>query len=233
MKYIAVIPARGGSKGIPLKNIYPINGKPLISYTLEMLECASLENVDVVVSTDSREIREIARSYNSVFVVDRPDSISGDTASSEDALLHAIDEMERKNDIVYDAVLTLQPTSPLRKIDTLVEFIQTFQEKSKCFDAMLSLNETRSDYWIKTDSSKYERLYKDAPRRRQDRKPIYVENSAYYATLVAALRETRSVLGHRATGYIISDIEGIDINEPIDVLIAEQIIKTSFFSPMA
>ena len=76
----------------------------------------------------------------------------------------------------YDAVLTMQPTSPLRRKETLREFIKTFEQSLPNFDAMLSLSETRGDYWIYNENGKYERLFKDAPRRRQDRKPMYIEN---------------------------------------------------------
>ncbi|WP_195638714.1 cytidylyltransferase domain-containing protein [Enterocloster bolteae] len=221
MRNIIVIPARGGSKGIPKKNIYPINGKPLLEYTLDVIADAELPNTDVVVSTDSEEIKQVALKYANVCVIDRPHSISGDTASTEDALLHAIDVMEDMTGLSYDAVLTMQPTSPLRRKETLREFIKTFEQSLPNFDAMLSLSETRGDYWIYNENGKYERLFKDAPRRRQDRKPMYIENSAYYITLVNSLKQTHSVLGNRVNGYVIPEVEGIDINEPSDILIAQ------------
>ena len=220
MNKLIVIPARGGSKGIPHKNIHPLNGKPLLCYTLELLLAAELTETDIAVSTDSADIKALALSFGQVDVVDRPEEISGDRASTEAALLHAIDVMEQKKGKKYQAVLTLQPTSPLRKKETLKAFIEAFEKNYPQYDALLSLNESRSDYWIQTEDGNYERLYKDAPRRRQERKPLDVENSAYYMTDVKALRGTCSVLGTHANGFIIDETEAVDINEPVDLVIA-------------
>lgn len=226
MKKLIVIPARGGSKGIPKKNIYPLNGKPLIAYTLDLLAQMQLEDVDVAVSTDSAEIKSVAGQYPGVAVIDRPDELSGDTASTEQALLHALDIMEEKCGTRYSAVITLQVTSPLRKADTLRKFIENYESNFPEYDALLSLNENRTDFWIKKEDGRFERLQKNAPRLRQKRKPLYSENSAYYITNVDALRKTCSVLGTRANGYIISDVEAVDINEPIDILIAESLLQS-------
>jgi CMP-N-acetylneuraminic acid synthetase len=220
MNKLIVIPARGGSKGIPKKNIYPLNGKPLLEYTIEVVLSAGLESTDVVVSTDSDEIKKVASKYPSIYVVDRPDELASDKSSTEDTLLHAIDFMEKMLEKRYDAVLTMQPTSPLRMKDTLIRFVNEYETCGGKYDALLSLSEDRTDFWVADDNGIFERLYKNAPRRRQDRKPLYKENSAYYITDVQALKETHSVLGNKANGFLISDVEGIDINEPIDLVIA-------------
>lgn len=225
MQKLIVIPARGGSKGIVGKNIYPINGKPLLTYTLEVIEQAKLDNVDVAVSTDSEEIKNVAYNYNFVEVVDRPEDISGDNAKTECALLHAINAMEERNGKKYQAVITLQPTSPLRNPETLKRFIAKYEACYPKYDAMLSLNENRTDFWIRDSDGSFKRRDENAPRRRQEREPLYAENSAYYITEVKALKETMSVLGKRCNGFLISDEEAIDINEPIDILIAESMIK--------
>lgn len=221
MKYLIVVPARGGSKGIPKKNIYPLMGKPLLSYTLEVIQRAGLADTDVAVSTDSEEIAEVARSFSGVEVVHRPAEIAGDRASTEAALLHALDVMQERYGVKYDAVLTLQPTSPLRQPETLKRFIKAYEEQKDRYDAILSLHEDRSDFWVKKGDGVFGRRDPSAPRRRQEREPLYVENSAYYMTSVAALRETHSVLGNRVNGFVISEREGIDINEPVDLVIAE------------
>ncbi|MDE7434590.1 MAG: acylneuraminate cytidylyltransferase family protein [Lachnospiraceae bacterium] len=225
MKKIVVIPARGGSKGIPQKNIYPVNGKPLIEYTLDMLSRTALSDMDVVVSTDSDKIKAVVEKYQNVMIVDRPEDISGDEATTEAALLHALDVMDKKFGKKYDAVLTLQATSPLRLPETLMSFVEHFEATYPSYDAQLSLNENRADFWITTGNDQYERLYKDAPRRRQERTPLYIENSAYYITSVEALRKTKSVLGTRVNGFVISDVEAVDINEPLDIVIAESLLR--------
>lgn len=225
MRKLIVVPARGGSKGIPKKNIYPVNGKPLLMYTLDLLEETELKDADIVVSTDSNDIKAVAKKYRNITVIDRPDEISGDRASTESVLIHALDVMEEKHGKKYDAVITLQATSPLRKRKTLLEFVEMYENLFPSFDAQISLNEDRTDFWIKREDGRFERLHKDAPRRRQEREPLYVENSAYYITDVDALRSTGSILGTAVNGYIISDVEAVDINDPVDILIAENLIR--------
>lgn len=215
MKLLAVIPARGGSKGIPHKNIIPLCGKPLLEYTIEALLAAQVENVDIAVSTDAPEIADVARKYPTVHVVDRPKELSVDTASTESALLHALHVMEEKLDTSYDAIITLQPTSPLRKPETIRRFIEAFQ-KDCTHDAMLSLHENREDHWV-WNGEEYRRLYPDAPRRRQERAPLYIENSMLYITRVSALNATNSILGVNPTGFVVDEIEGIDINSFVDL----------------
>ncbi|MCI9325969.1 MAG: acylneuraminate cytidylyltransferase family protein [Lachnospiraceae bacterium] len=225
MNKLIVIPARGGSKGIPKKNIYPLNGKPLLSYTLEMITKACLKDVDVVVSTDAEDIRRVALNNKNVFVIDRPTALASDKASTEDTLIHAIDIMQKKTEKKYEAVITLQPTSPLRKAETLEAFINEYEKVALKYDALVSFSEDRTDFWVLDAGGEFERLYPDAPRRRQERKPLYRENSAYYITNVNALFETHSVLGKKAGGFIISETEGIDINEFIDLKVAEAILN--------
>lgn len=148
MKFLVVIPARGGSKGIPHKNIYPLNGKPLIIYSLEMIKKVKFDG-DIVVSTDSEQIKRIVLSIEGVAVVERPSEISGDTASTESALLHALDKMERKKHCKYDAVVTLQATSPLRTAQTTAMCFEQYERDRNKYDALITLTESRADYWIK------------------------------------------------------------------------------------
>lgn len=224
MRFLIVIPARGGSKGIPLKNIYPVGGKPLLMYSLEMISQVEFDG-DVAVSTDSEQIKEVAASVQGVEIVDRPEDISGDKASTESALLHALEVMEKRKGCVYDAVVTLQATSPLRTPQTVKACFERYEADRDKYDALLTLTETRTDYWIKDSEAHYRRLYPDAPRRRQDRDPIYIENSAVYITDKQSLIETGSVLGHAVNGYVIPEQEGVDINEPIDIMLVEELLK--------
>lgn len=224
MRFLIVIPARGGSKGIPMKNIYPIDGKPLLMYSLEMIKQVEF-NGDVAVSTDSEQIKRVAASVPGIEIVDRPEDISGDKASTESALLHALEVMEERKGYIYDAVVTLQATSPLRTPQTVKTCLEQYEIDRNKYDALLTLTETRTDYWIKDGEAHYRRLYPDAPRRRQDRDPIYIENSAVYITDKKSLIETGSVLGHAVNGYVIPEREGMDINEPIDILLTEELLK--------
>ncbi len=218
MANLAVIPARGGSKGIPHKNIYPLCGKPLIEYTIESFIAAGLEDTDLVVSTDDSAIANVVKKYPSVYIVRRPDELSIDTATTESALLHALAVMQEQTGKLYRAVITLQATSPLRKPQTICDFVKTFND-DEIHDAMLSLHENREDHWVK-EGGTYHRLYPDAPRRRQERAPLYIENSMLYITRVDALKKTNSVLGANPTAFVVDEVEGIDINNYFDLKLA-------------
>lgn len=214
---LAVIPARGGSKGIPGKNIQPVAGKPLLAYAIECL-LDSGADLDIAVSSDSERILDVAREYGGVRALRRPDSISGDRAATEDALIDALDRMEAKTGAPYDAVLTVQPTSPFRTPGTVRGFLARWaelREEGGC-DAMLTLHESVADHWVRDDAG-FRRLFPDEPRRRQGRRPVYVEDSCLYITAADALRETRSVLGHSVDAYVIDEREALDINEPVDL----------------
>lgn len=224
MKYLVVIPARGGSKGIPHKNIYPLLGKPLLEYTIENI-CNVEFDGDVVVSTDDGAIADVASRNEKVIVIRRPKEISGDFASTEDALIHALKYMEENKGKAYDAVVTLQPTSPLRTSSTIQKFLEAYEKTRDKYDAMLTLSEDRSDFWIKKDDGSFGRLFPEAPRRRQERNPLYVENSAVYVTKRESLLKYHSVLGRCVNGFVIDPVEGIDINEFSDIVLAESILQ--------
>ena len=221
MNILAVITARGGSKGIPKKNIVPLCGKPLLVYTIESALAAKL-NGRVVVSTDDDEIAAVAKKYR-VQVIKRPPEISGDTASSESALLHALDVLEKEK-YFPDAILLLQPTSPLRKAETIRKFVAKFEDIKDEYEAMLSLHKDKTDFWV-NKGGVFSRLFPNAPRRRQAREPLYAENSALYITNVEALRKTNSVLRSVTAGFVIDADEAVDINEPRDILLAELLLK--------
>lgn len=227
MKSLIVIPARGGSKGIPKKNIALVSGKPLLEYTIEVALKSGIKG-DIVLSTDSDEIANVAKKYSEVTIIERPGYLAEDSAKTEDALLHAVEYMKQMFNEDYDCVITLQPTSPLRTVNTLREFIEEFKEKAHVHDAQLTLTESRSDYWIREKNGNFKRLFPDAPRQRQERNPIFIENSCIYITTVNALKKNKSVLGSSVNGYVIPEVEGIDINEPIDIVIAEAYLNKNF-----
>lgn len=227
MKNLIVVPARGGSKGIPKKNIYPVLGKPLLEYTLEASLKAHIEG-DIVVSTDSEDIAAVVQKFQEIEVVKRPDNLSTDNSTTEVALIHALNYMKEVYDKEYDCVVTMQPTSPLRKAKTIKKFIEEFEKNFEQYDSQLTFTETRSDYWILNQNNEFKRLFPDEPRRRQDRTPLYIENSCLYITKVEILRKTKSVLGEKIKGFIIDEIEGVDINQYEDIKIAEIYLKENY-----
>lgn len=217
-----VIPARGGSKHVPNKNILPLLGKPMLAYTVE----AALESGvtgQVFVSTDSGEIAGVARQYGAQ-VIDRPVELSVDAATTESALIHALDVLAGQG-LHPEWVLTLQPSSPLRSVQTIRDFVAAFRAVSDRFDSMLSVTEDRVYKWVKAEGDALRPLFPKAGRRRQDREPLYSEDSVLYITRVHALRTTGSIFGRNVTGFSIDPIEAVDINESIDFEWAEFLLQ--------
>jgi CMP-N,N'-diacetyllegionaminic acid synthase len=223
LEMVAVIPARGGSKGIPGKNIRLLNGRPLLAYTIEAALEADVAR-HVLVSTDSDEIAAVALEYGAE-VIRRPEEISHDTASTESALLHAVDFVVKTRGWSPGHILTLPPTSPLRSASTIKEAVGHYRSVMAEFDALLTLTENRGDFWRRDLQGNFSRLFPDAPRRRQEREPLFLENSAVYITRTSSLVETGSILGRKCTGFVIPDIEATDINEPIDLKWAEFLLE--------
>lgn len=216
---IIVVPARGGSKRIPYKNIHPLLGKPLLSHTLEVIAAANL-GCPIYVSTDDKRIADIASSHDDVRVITRPDALANDTASTESVLLHVLDIVASTG---FNPlwVMTLPPTSPFRRPDTIRRFAAKVHDDPGSQDCLMSTTENRGDFWRPQPDGTLARLFPDAPRRQQERMPLFEENSAIYVTRVAALRETGVILGRRVRGIAIPAIEGFDINTAEDMKLAE------------
>lgn len=124
MKILYVIPARGGSKGIPSKNIKPFMGKPLIHYAIDTAHACAASEKDICLSTDDEQIAAEARNYDLEVPFLRPTELATDTAGTYEVLLHALGEMEQRNSCSYDVLVLLQPTSPFRKPKHVQEAIK-------------------------------------------------------------------------------------------------------------
>ncbi len=220
MVVLAVIPARGGSKSVPLKNIRELCGKPLIAYTIESAQ-KSISINKLVVSTDHPQIAQVAKEFNTEVIV-RPAELATDETPTEWALLHVLDELKRMYGFEPDIVLTLEPTSPFRTpqlIDRCVEVFKTTEA-----DSVIGVIESRSCYG-KIIDGKFEFLFPGQSRRRQERIPLYKESSTIYGTKTNILRQKKSVLGDILYPVIVSEEEAIDINTPFDFEFAEVYMK--------
>jgi CMP-N,N'-diacetyllegionaminic acid synthase len=206
----------GGSKRAPRKNIRALGDKPLLAYTIAAAREAGLGDATLV-STEDPEIAAVAKQWGAG-VLPRPDALATDAASTEGVLLHALDEAAKAG-WHPKWILTLPPTSPFRRATTIRFFMDHAPTSSA--DCLFSLTETRASLWLHGPDGKIGRLFPDAPRRQQDRAPLYEENSAIYVTAVPALRATGSVLGTSQQGVAIDPIEGFDINSELDFVIAE------------
>ena len=220
MKVLAVVPARGGSKGIPLKNIRSLDGKPLITYTIE--EARRSRHVDrVVVSTDSDEIAAVARACGAEVIM-RPPALATDAAPTELALIHALDTLKAADGYDPDAVMTLEPTSPLRTSRLIDRCVETLASQNA--DSVLTVTETRECFG-RIVNGRFDYLIQNQARRRQDRAPLYRESSTVYLTRVKTLRDRQSVLGERLYPVVVDPEEAIDINSPLDFAVAEAVMR--------
>jgi CMP-N,N'-diacetyllegionaminic acid synthase len=222
MKILTIIPARGGSKGIPKKNIIDVNGKPLIAYTIEpALQVMQQGFVDkVIVSTDSEEIAAVAKSYGAEVPFLRPEHISGDKAKSVDFMQHALDFYHSEG-IIYDAVLLLQPTSPLRNASDLIAAINTFQESNN--DSLISAYEEAyiNDLVIYKLAEDGKTSIPVSPLhnkgvRRQDHGSLYVRNGCIYISS-AGLIKKGLVIGEQPLMYIMDKNRSVNVDTPEDL----------------
>lgn len=192
-RVVAVIPARGGSKGIPHKNIIEFCGKPLLAWSIEQAKAAAGVS-SVWVSSDSDEILEVASRYGAQ-LIKRPESIAGDTATSESAWLHALDSIESQGKQV-DIMLAMQATSPLRESSDIERALQDFQRQD-C-DSLFSCAELEDFFiWEKDDQGNFRSLNYDYlnRKRRQDVGRQYVENGSFYLFKPQILRTLNNRLG--------------------------------------
>ncbi len=223
MKYLAIIPARSGSKGVPNKNIRDINGHPLISWSIKQaLKVPAISNV--MVSTDSVEIANIAKKYGAEVPFIRPLELALDETATEPVMKHAIDWYE-SNNAIHDAVILLQPTSPLRFKRSIESAIELF-EKDKA-SALLSVCESHSFFWKDTipPTSTYD--FKHRPRR-QDIKNTDItfrETGSIYITLMKVFKHYENRLAENITLFKMDPSEGFDIDSQTDFIVIESLMK--------
>jgi N-acylneuraminate cytidylyltransferase len=214
-RILGVVPARGGSKGVPRKNIRLLAGEPLIGYTLRTAR--QVEEIDLlVVSTDDDEISSVSRTYD-VQVIERPAHLASDTSSTEVALLQVLDALEGKGKR-FDIILVLEPTSPFRSSATISRAIAT------CIDgegpSVLAVREAHENIGFIRDSF-FRPVVPGAPRRRQERQPMYVESSTIYACRVDYLRRTGTLVADDWTALVVPEFEAFDINTEDDFQLVE------------
>ena len=222
MKILYIIPARGGSKGIPHKNIKLLNGKPLIYYTIDVARQLTTDD-HICVSTDDDEIIEVVENYGLKVPFIRPDYLATDTATTNDVLLHAINFYESRGDF-YDVVVLLQPTSPLRNSIHVKEAIELYTND---IDMVVSVKESHASSVLcaENEDGFLELCFNKSGKRRQDLKSYFEYNGAVYIINIKRLKE-KGLSGFTKTRkYIMDEISSIDIDIPLDWIIVESIIK--------
>ena len=217
MKIVAIIPARGGSKGIPRKNIKELCGKPLIAYIIET--ALKVEELDrVIVSTEDKEIAEIAREYGAEVPFIRPEELARDETPTLPVLQHAVKYLEEKENYRPEIVVLLYATSPHLMAERVSEAIKML--KKGRFDSVLSVVEDRGHYWTEKEDN-YEKIYPKVEKNRQFTKPLFKENGAIYICKRAILMEKNEIVGGKIGFLVMKREESIDIDEPLDFEFAE------------
>ncbi len=225
MKCIAIVPARSGSKGLVNKNIKNLQGKPLLAYSVE----AAFESgiVDVVhVSTDSEEYATIARDYNADVPFLRDESVSGDLATTWDAMRWVLEEYEKRGE-TFDTIVVLQPTSPLRTAQDIQNAMKLYEEKNA--KSVISVCEVdHSPRWMNTlpeDGSLCGFIDDTAATPRQMLEKYYRLNGAIYIVDVELLKSKASLYGKDSYAYIMETGHSVDIDTELDFIIAEAVMK--------
>ena len=226
MKTLAIIPARGGSKGLPGKNILPLNGKPLIAYTIEAARNASSIN-RIIVSTDDDAIAAVARDSGAEAPFLRPSSLSDDTTSGVDACLHALKYANNSLDYYPELVVYLQPTSPMRSAADIDAAVKLLRDTDA--DSVVSVKAvTEHPQWMKKMdgeqriSSLFEEL--EITTARQNLEKSYLLNGAIYLSTTEALLKHRNFYGADTRGYLMPEERSIDIDTLNDFLMAQALI---------
>lgn len=225
MRNLAIIPARSGSKGLKDKNIKLLNGKPLIAYTIEAaINSEFFDNI--IVSTDSEKYAEISRNIGANVPFLRPDYLSDDKATSTDVIIHALDSL-RNIGQEYDNFMLLQPTSPLRKSDDIINSVKIMAEKSA--NAVISVCEVEhSPIYMNTLDETLSMdgfLPMGSSTRRQELPNYYRINGAIYLCKVDYFLKYRDFYKENSYAYIMKGIDSIDIDNQLDFMIAEAIAK--------
>jgi len=225
---LVVCPARGGSKGIPLKNLAPFAGVPLVARVGRLV--AEIEGIDrAVVSTDHPEIARVARESGLDAPFLRPEAISGDRIGDADVLVHALQEVERLDGRRYDVVVMLQPTSPLRTAEQVVRTIETLVDGG--WDSVWTVSETDSKghplKQLCVEGGGALRFYDPAGEKivaRQQLTSVYHRNGVAYAMTRDCLLEQGSIQG-RKCGAVVLEEELVSIDTPWDLELAEYVFE--------
>jgi CMP-N,N'-diacetyllegionaminic acid synthase len=226
MKILTLIPARGGSKRIPRKNIRSLGGKPLIVWSIDVAKDIP-EVVDILVSTDDKEIAEIAKSAGAMVPWLRPPKLSTDTASSVDVCLHALEWYEKENGKV-DGLMLLQSTSPFRSRGSILQGIDLFRRHKHRPVIGVSAAKSHPMWCFEIEKGIMRPFMKSETlhMRSQDLPPAYMVNGGFYLVSPKYLREERSFYKGQIIPLIIDPSEeSMDIDTEWDWKLAEAIIK--------
>lgn len=230
-KILGVIPARGGSKSIPHKNIVNLLGQPLIAYTIELANLALNEGIldRVIVSTDDNNIADVSRKYGGDVPFMRPKELAGDGVPDKPVLKHALEWIEKKEKIQVSYVVKLVPTSPLRKFEDLVNVINKIKATG-CDSVRTVCEVTEHPYWMKKISGDVLLPFMDGKDekiffQKQLLPKIYIINGAIDTIKKSVFYEYDFLYGDDIRCVIMPKSRSIDIDDMIDLQIAEVLLN--------
>jgi CMP-N,N'-diacetyllegionaminic acid synthase len=216
VKILALIPARGGSRGIKKKNIKSLDGKPLIAYAIEAAKASSFIS-DVIVSTENVEIAEISKSYGASVPFIRPDLLASDASPTIDTMVHLVKWL-KTNGKHYDAICLLQPTSPFRSKEDIDRAIEAFISKgADCLVSVVQVPSHYNPHWTFKVDEEEDTLYlttgeKSIIPRRQELPKAYVRNGAIYITKTNVLLNQKSIYGKSIAYHEMDEKRSINID---------------------
>ena len=217
-KVLVFIPARANSKGVKNKNIKKLNGKPLISWTIDFAKKLSFVDY-IVISSDSLRIKKIAKEKKVDFIL-RPDHLSADESKVESSLIYTLENFKKRNLVEY--ILLLEPTSPFREKKTVKKCLEILKEK-KNYSVFTVCRTDKLFFHKKKDI--FSPLFKNQKRRRQDRLQIYYECGVVYCLRFKEFKKQKKILNKTSFAYEVNQPEAIDINTNTDFKIAELLFK--------
>lgn len=227
MKALVIIPARGGSKGIPHKNIKPLGGKPLIYYTIDVAR-SIVPDEDICVSTDDAEIISVVEKYGLKVPFVRPDELASDTAGTYEVLLHALTYYEEQLHRHYDVVILLQNTSPFRTAKQLQEALSLYSDD---VDMVVSVKECAANPYycvFEEDTNGYLHVCKGDGNifRRQDAPKVYEYNGAIYIMNATTLKTTHMHKMKKRIKYVMDENSSLDLDNMFDWQMAEYMLQS-------
>ncbi|MFA5089593.1 MAG: acylneuraminate cytidylyltransferase family protein [Candidatus Omnitrophota bacterium] len=228
-RILALIPARGGSKGLPRKNTRLLRGKPLIYWTIR--QALSSKYLDqVIVSTDDNEIAMIAERYGASVPFLRPKRLATDKAKTIDVIFHALNYFQEIN-IKFDYLALLEPTSPLRKTDDIDKAVQALIDRESNFDSLVSLGKIALEHPVlakKINKKGYVGSYiknVKCASRRQDFPLSYFPYGVIYLSKITTLRKTKKFYQKRTLPYFIERWQNYEVDDALDFLCIDSIIR--------
>lgn len=223
---LAIIPARGGSKGLPNKNILELDGKPLIAHTVEAA-IGSKYIDDVIVSTDSEEIAKAAVAAGAENPFMRPEELASDTSRVLDTFIFTLNELKEKHNREYKKLVVLQPTSPLRNTKCIDEAIELYNEKEALTVMSVKESEIPLGWYLSVNEDLSMEYYlKEAlVSNRQENRVLYIPNGAIYVFDVESLLRTKQYYNEKTYAYKMKKEQSLDIDDIYDFLLVKAVMQ--------